>query len=95
MEKTSPSKMMKGLGIVSAMAAISSILPSMPENILRGGNRDPRGRAPSGHKWRVSSWQMPRPTKVRNPKIAAQVNAMHEKWRVSRGFKKESSSDVV
>lgn len=50
-----------------------------------------RGKAPAGRRWVSSSIYTPggeycnvQGTPVRNPKIAAQINAMYEKWWIAK-----------
>lgn len=49
--------------------------------------KEKRGKAPSGMRWRYSGVYIPGgshcnvlPARIRNPKIAAHVAMMHEKW---------------
>lgn len=50
-----------------------------------------RGKAPAGQKWRYSGVYIPggetrnvEPTTIKNPKIAAHVQMMHDKWWANR-----------
>lgn len=52
-----------------------------------------RGRAPFGFRWQSSSVYMPAGakrnvlhSKVRNPLIAEQMNALYKKWAERKGF---------
>jgi hypothetical protein len=57
-----------------------------------------RGRAPAGKRWTFSSVYLPagphvnvKGTFVRNPKIAAQMNAMHDRWFAAKFQSKPAS----
>ena len=91
MQKPSPSQR---IGIAAFMGlAASWINPKSASQKLHAQ----RGRAPVGKRWTFSSVFVPggphanvNGTFVRNPKVAAQMNAMHAKWEAARKSKPAS-----
>lgn len=60
-----------------------------------------RGKAPSGSRWTSSSVYVPagqfcnvRPTKVKNPKVAAQMQQMHEVWYAKKFGERHEANQV-
>jgi hypothetical protein len=77
--------------ITSIAAAIGFGISDMPDISTAQVFKKQRGPAPAGKKWRDKNVYIPsgknpnvEPTKIRNPKIAAQVQAMHDKWEATR-----------
>lgn len=86
MHKPSPSRLATISKIATAIGILSAADLS-PAFILN----EARGRAPKGQRWISSSVYIPagprqnvEPTAVRNPKVAAQMNAMFDKWNNAR-----------
>lgn len=80
MHKPSPSR----ISIISSIAASIGIMDAV-QSTAQVFQRQ-RGKAPVGYKWTsgvyVPGGERPNvePTRIRNPKIAANVQMMHEKW---------------
>ncbi len=81
MQKPSVSR----LNLLASVAASMGMLSGIPRSTAEIF-REKRGRAPSGMKY-ISGVYIPggskcnvEPAVIRNPKVAAQVGAMHEKW---------------
>ena len=84
MEKPPPSRM----NIIASMAASLGMfhIPSTAAVLQKD-----RGKAPPGKRWVSSSVYMPggprcnvEPTPFRNPKIAAHVQMMHDRWYANK-----------
>jgi hypothetical protein len=91
MEK--PSISQRSLGAIIGLAA-SWINPKSTAQKLHAK----RGRAPAGKRWVFSSVYIPagpnanaNGTFVRNPKIASQMNAMHDAWFAAKFESKPAS----
>jgi hypothetical protein len=87
MHKISPSR----LNIISSLAAAVGIAGFTPEHYSTAQVLTKRrGRAPTGYYWTsgvyVPGGETPNvdPTRVRNPKVRANVQMMHEKWRAKK-----------
>jgi hypothetical protein len=87
MHKPSPSRT-GFIAAVAAAAGLSNIIGMSPAQVL---NRYRGGKAPEGKKYKSSSvywpagdWFNCNMTRVKNPKQAAQITAMHEKWLAAR-----------
>lgn len=100
MHKPSPSRINIIMSIAAAIG-INNIFEVSPAQILH----KQRGKAPKGSRFKSSSVYWPagpfcnvEPTRVKNPKIAAHVQMMHEKWlaakaaRVNAIFDQEGQS---
>ena len=83
MHKPSPSRLSSLLAIAASLGIHKSITEMSTAEIMR----EHRGKAPKGMRWRYPGVYIPggdrcnvEPTRVRNPKVAANVQMMHEKW---------------
>lgn len=84
------------IGALAAFAATLGVLaPESTAEIFRAS----RGKTPKGHKWKYGVY-IPAGerrnvdlTAVKNPKVAAQINAMHDKW-LSAKMARESAKQT-
>lgn len=88
------SKSRAGLMVSAALAALGSKIPiEIAVPFKRGPQRRRRTMRVSNNKY------LPRPSPVKNPAVAEQVNAMHDKWLAeqfpSRVSKAEPNPDSI
>lgn len=98
MEKAPPSR----LNAVTAIGATIAGLMTFDSFKLtpREQLRQKLGKAPEGKKWSISGIYWPagpncnvKPTRVRNPKIRAHVQMMHEKWLNARAARIQAAAE--
>ncbi len=90
MERPNKGMLTKIMGLTAAMGAMAS--GGIPEGILSPAQQfhRKRGKAGPGKRWLSTSAYWPagdscnvKPAMIKNPKIRAHVQMMHEKWRAA------------